>query len=165
MAAIHKISPCLWFDTHAEDAAKFYISVFPHSRILRVSHYLEAGKEIHGHEPGSVMTVDFEIAGFPLTALNGGPQFKFSESISLQVMCDTQDEIDHYWDKLGAGGDPNSQQCGWLRDKFGLSWQIVPVKLADLIADADPAKAGRTMNAMLQMKKLDIERLEQAHAA
>jgi predicted 3-demethylubiquinone-9 3-methyltransferase (glyoxalase superfamily) len=162
MATIQKIVPCLWFDTHAEDAAKFYVSVFPHSRIQRVTHYTSEGKEIHGHEPGSVLTVLFEIAGCPITALNGGPQFKFSEAISLQVMCDTQDEIDHYWGKLGAGGDENSQQCGWLRDKFGLSWQIVPAKLFDMLADAEPEKAGRIMNAILSMKKLDIARLEQA---
>jgi predicted 3-demethylubiquinone-9 3-methyltransferase (glyoxalase superfamily) len=110
------------------------------------------------------MTVAFQIAGCPLTALNGGPQFKFSEAISLQVLCDTQDEIDRYWSKLSAGGDENAQQCGWLRDKFGLSWQIVPAELPELIGDGDPVKAGRTMNALLQMKKVDIARLEQAHA-
>jgi predicted 3-demethylubiquinone-9 3-methyltransferase (glyoxalase superfamily) len=165
MATLQKIVPCLWFDSHAEDAAKFYVSVFPGSRIVRVTHYTSAGKEIHGREPGSVLTVLFEIAGCPITALNGGPIFKFSEAISLQVMCDTQDEIDHYWNKLTAGGDENAQQCGWLRDKFGLSWQIVPAKLADLLSDDDPVRAGHTMNALLQMKKVDIARLEQAHGS
>jgi predicted 3-demethylubiquinone-9 3-methyltransferase (glyoxalase superfamily) len=165
MATIQKIAPCLWFDTHAEEAAKFYISVFPHSRIERITHYTSQGKEIHGREPGSIMTVTFELAGCRFTALNGGPHFKFSEAISLQVLCDTQEEIDRYWSKLTAGGDENSQQCGWLRDKFGLSWQIVPQKLAELLSDDDPVKAGHTMNALLQMKKLDIARLEQAHAA
>lgn len=164
MASLQKIVPCLWFDTHAEDAARFYVSVFPHSRVTRITHYTAEGQTIHGHEPGSVLTVTFELAGCSLTALNGGPQFKFSEAISLQVLCDTQEEIDEYWAKLTAGGDPNAEQCGWLRDKFGLSWQIVPAKLADLIADTDLAKVGRTMNALLQMKKLDIARLEQAHA-
>ena len=164
MAIIQKIVPCLWFDTHAEDAAKFYVSVFPHSRITRVTHYTAEGKEIHGHEPGSVLTVAFELAGCPFTALNGGPQFKFSEAVSFQVMCDTQDEIDELWTRLTAGGDPNAEQCGWLRDKFGLSWQIVPAKLAELLGDPDATKAGRAMNALMQMKKLDITRLERAHA-
>jgi predicted 3-demethylubiquinone-9 3-methyltransferase (glyoxalase superfamily) len=165
MATIQKIVPCLWFDTHAEEAAKFYISVFPNSRIDRITHYTGEGKEIHGHEPGSIMTVTFELSGCLFTALNGGPNFKFSEAVSFQVMCDTQEEIDRYWSKLTPGGDENAQQCGWLCDKFGLSWQIVPTRLPELLSDDDPVKVGRTMNALLQMKKLDIARLEQAHAA
>ena len=164
MTTIQKIVPCLWFDHEAEEAAKFYVSVFPDSRITRTTYYGEEGKEVHGREPGSVMTVTFQIMGCFVTALNGGPEFKFSEAVSLQVMCDTQEEIDRYWNKLSAGGDEKAQQCGWLKDKFGLSWQVVPAELPELIGDKDPDKAGRTMNAMLKMKKLDIAALEQAHA-
>lgn len=160
MPSIHKVVPCLWFDNQAEPAAKFYVSVFESgSRIKRVSHYTSEGMEIHGREAGSVMTVEFELAGTPFTALNGGPHFHFNEAVSLQVMCETQAEIDRFWEKLGAGGDPKAQQCGWLKDKFGLSWQIVPTILPELMA-ADEAKASLTMRAMLQMKKLDIEKLK-----
>src|SRR5689334_7348611 len=141
MASIHKIVPCLWFDRQAQDAASFYVSIFPRSRITRVSHYGHEGQEIHGGKPGSVLTVDFELEGNPFTALNGGPAFHFNEAISLQVMCDSQGEIDRYWDLLSAGGDDKAQQCGWLKDKFGLSWQIVPAVLAELIADSDRARA------------------------
>jgi len=164
MSTIKKIIPCLWFDNQAEEAAAFYVSVFPRSRITRVSRYGEEGQEVHGRKPGSVMTVAFELEGEPLTALNGGPHFKFSEAISLQVMCDTQDEIDRYWTKLSVGGDDKAQQCGWLKDRYGLSWQIVPALLPDLIGDHDPAKGGRVMKAMLKMKKLDIAMLKQAYA-
>jgi len=163
MATIQKIIPCLWFDNQAEEAAKFYCSIFEHSRVTRVTHYGKEGQDVHGRAPGSVMTVSFEIAGTQLTALNGGPHFKFSEAISLQVMCDSQDEIDRYWTKLSVGGDPKAQQCGWLKDKFGLSWQIVPAVLPELMGDKDVLKADRTMKAMLQMKKLDIAKLQQAH--
>jgi predicted 3-demethylubiquinone-9 3-methyltransferase (glyoxalase superfamily) len=163
MATIQKIIPCLWFDNQAEEATKFYCSIFEGSRITRVTHYGKEGQDIHGRPPGSVMTVSFEIAGSQLTALNGGPHFKFSEAISLQVMCDSQDEIDRYWSKLSVGGDPKAQQCGWLKDKFGLSWQIVPAVLPELVGDKDVLKADRTMKAMLQMKKLDIAKLQQAH--
>jgi predicted 3-demethylubiquinone-9 3-methyltransferase (glyoxalase superfamily) len=163
MASIQKIVPCLWFDNQAEDAAKFYVSVFEAgSRIKRVSRYTSEGMEIHGREAGSVMTVEFELAGTSLTALNGGPRFQFNEAVSLQIMCETQPEIDRFWEKLGAGGDPKAQQCGWLKDKFGLSWQIFPTILAELMA-ADEAKASLTMRAMLQMKKLDIEKLKHPH--
>ena len=164
MTTIQKIVPCLWFDHEAEEAAKFYVSVFPDSRITRTTYYGEEGKEVHGREPGSVMTVTFQIMGCFVTALNGGPEFKFNEAVSLQVMCDMQEEIDRYWNKLSAGGDEKAQQCGWLKDRFGLSWQVVPAELPELIGDKDPDKAGRTMNAMLKMKKLDIAALEQAHA-
>jgi predicted 3-demethylubiquinone-9 3-methyltransferase (glyoxalase superfamily) len=164
MPTIQKIIPCLWFDSEAEEAARFYVSVFEGSRVGRITRYGEEGKEIHGREPDSVMTVEFDLDGVQFTALNGGPQFKFSEAISFQVMCDTQAEIDRYWSKLCAGGDEKAQQCGWLKDRFGLSWQIVPAILPDLIADRDPAKAGRVMNAMLKMKKLDITSLKQAYA-
>lgn len=163
MAKLQKISPCLWFDGQAEDAAKLYVSIFEGSRIARVSRYGKEGHEVHGREPGSVMTVAFELAGQTFTALNGGPQFHFSEAISLQVMCETQDEIDRYWDKLSAGGPEKAQQCGWLKDKYGLSWQIVPTVMPEMMSDSDPVKAGRVMNAMMQMKKLDIAALKKAY--
>jgi predicted 3-demethylubiquinone-9 3-methyltransferase (glyoxalase superfamily) len=164
MATLQKIIPCLWFDGQAEEAATFYVSVFERSRITRVAHYAEQGQEVHGRKPGSVMTVAFELDGMPFTALNGGPQFTFNQAISLQVMCETQEEIDRYWSKLGAGGDAKAQQCGWLRDKYGLAWQIVPGILPDLVGDRDLAKAGRVMGAILKMKKLDIATLKKAHA-
>jgi predicted 3-demethylubiquinone-9 3-methyltransferase (glyoxalase superfamily) len=142
----------------------FYVSIFERSVIGRVTRYGEEGREIHGQAPGTVLTVAFELEGQPFTALNGGPQFKFNEAISFQVMCETQDEIDRFWDKLSAGGDEKARQCGWLKDKYGLSWQIVPAVLPELLGDHDPTKAERTMKAMLQMKKLDIATLKRAHA-
>ena len=156
-----KIVPFLWFDTQAEEAATFYTSLFENSRIGRISRYGKTGNEVHGKEPGSVMVVEFELEGQTFIALNGGPQFKFSEAVSLQVMCDTQLEIDYFWHKLSAGGEPG--QCGWLKDKFGLSWQIVPTVLVELLSDPDPEKSQRVMKAMLQMKKLDIQGLRQAY--
>ncbi|HEU4708868.1 MAG TPA: VOC family protein [Methylophilaceae bacterium] len=158
-----KITPCLWFDQQAEQAARFYTSIFPDSRIVHTTHYGEAGHEIHGKPAGSVLTVVFELAGQPFTALNGGPLFKFSEAVSLQVFCDTQAEIDHYWQRLGEGGDPAAQQCGWLKDQFGLSWQIVPAQLSEMFACGDRAKTERLMAALLGMHKLDIARLQQAY--
>ena len=163
MPSIHKIVPCLWFDDQAEEAVKFYLTVFEHSRITRVTHYGKAGKEIHHHEPGQVLTVAFELLDQPFTALNGGPDFKFNEAISLQVLCDSQEEIDRYWSRLSAGGDDKAQQCGWLKDRYGLSWQVAPTVLPELLSDSDPLKADRTMKAMLQMKKLDLGKLKQAH--
>ncbi len=163
MPNVQKISPCLWFDDRGEEAAKFYTSIFPNSRILKVSRYTEAGFEVHGRPAGTVMTVEFELDGQLFTALNGGPHFKFSEAISFQVDCKDQDEVDNYWTKLQAGGGSESQ-CGWLKDKFGLSWQIVPTEMNELMSDPDPAKAGRAMSAMLKMKKLDIAELRRAHA-
>ncbi|HEY0708535.1 MAG TPA: VOC family protein [Polyangia bacterium] len=163
MPSLKKIVPCLWFDKQAEEAAAFYVSVFgKNSRIKRVSHYTEVGQEVHGQKPGSVMTVVFELAGEELTALNGGPHFKFNEAISLQAMCESQAEIDHLWNALRVGGDERAQQCGWLKDKYGLSWQIVPTMMDDLFADDDPVRAGRAMAAMLKMKKLDIAALQAA---
>jgi predicted 3-demethylubiquinone-9 3-methyltransferase (glyoxalase superfamily) len=158
-----KITPCLWFDTQAEDAAKFYISVFKKSKMGTISHYGKEGHEIHGRKAGSVMAVEFELEGQTFAALNGGPQFKFDEAISFQVMCDTQAEIDYFWSKLSDGGKPGP--CGWLTDKFGLSWQIVPQALFQFLLDKNADKAGRTMAAMLTMSKLDIAALTQAHAA
>lgn len=161
MKIASKISPCLWFDDQAEDAAQFYTGIFPDSKITQTTHSL--GKklaDISGRPEGSVLTVAFELAGIPFTALNGGPIFKFNEAISLQVHCDTQGEIDKYWTALNEGGDPSAQQCGWLKDRYGLSWQIVPAIMPSLLAD--PARAQRVMEALLTMKKLDIRKLEQA---
>jgi len=159
-----RIAPCLWFDSQAEQAAAFYISVFKNSRIVNVSRYTEAGRETHQRPAGSVMTVTFELDGQPFTALNGGPVFKFNEAISLQVHCDTQKEIDYYWNALSKGGDPNAQQCGWLKDQFGLSWQVVPGLLDDLLGDHESDTAQRAMEAMLRMKKIDIAELERVVA-
>src|SRR5688572_24051077 len=158
MPSVQRISPCLWFDDRGEEAAKLYTSIFPNSRILKISRYTEAGFEIHGRPAGTVMTVEFELDGQKFTALNGGPQFKFSEAISFEVACKDQEEVDDYWTKLQADGGSEGP-CGWLKDKFGLSWQIVPTVMNELMSDPDPAKAGRTMTAMLKMKKLDIAEL------
>jgi predicted 3-demethylubiquinone-9 3-methyltransferase (glyoxalase superfamily) len=164
MAISRRISPCLWFDDQAEAAAKHYIGIFANSRITATTRYGSAGQEIHGRPPGSVMTVDFELDGNPFTALNGGPHFKFNEAVSFQVFCDDQKELDYYWDELGAGGDPKAQQCGWLKDKFGLSWQVVPKGMESMLADPESPGARRAMEAMLQMKKIDIAKLERAFA-
>jgi len=164
MVRIQRITPCLWFDDQAETAARFYVSLFPNSRIQHVARYPKSGTEIHGRKPGSVMTVSFEIDGQPFTALNGGPIFQFNESISFVVSCANQREVNHYWKKLSAGGDPRARQCGWLKDKFGVSWQVVPTILHSLIGDPDRTKAERTFAAMLRMKKLDIAALQRAHA-
>lgn len=158
----HKITPCLWFDHEAEEAVNFYFSVFKDGKITSVSRHGEAGQEIHGRAPGSVMAVAFELFGQTFMALNGGPMFKFNEAISLQVNCETQAEIDELWEKLGAGGDPEAQQCGWLKDRYGLSWQIVPTVMAELFSGKDMAKQERAMAAMLEMKKLDIAALMKA---
>jgi predicted 3-demethylubiquinone-9 3-methyltransferase (glyoxalase superfamily) len=164
MSSPQKITPCLWFDDQAEEAARFYAGVFKNSKILKISRYTEAGREVHGRPPGSVMTVSFELEGQAFTALNGGPVFKFNEAISFQISCETQEEVDHYWYKLSAGGDEKAQQCGWLKDKYGVSWQVVPTILPELLMDPDPAKSRRVMEAMLQMKKLDIAKLRGASA-
>ena len=164
MPSVHKITPCLWFDDQAEEAARFYTGIFRGSRILHVSRYAEAGREIHGKPAGSAMTVEFELEGQRFTALNGGPQYRFSEAISLMVQCETQREVDHYWERLSQGGDESAQQCGWLKDRYGLSWQIVPEALPELIGGPDPAKSQRAMQAMFRMKKLDIDALRRAYA-
>jgi predicted 3-demethylubiquinone-9 3-methyltransferase (glyoxalase superfamily) len=163
MAKFQRIAPCLWFDSQAEQAATFYASIFPNSRITAVSHYGEAGKEIHGQKAGTVLTVAFELDGVAFTGLNGGPQFRFNEAISLQVNCDTQQEIDHYWNRLTDGGDARAQQCGWLKDRFGLSWQVVP-SFMDRLMTTGGDKAERVMTAVLKMKKIDIAELERAYA-
>ena len=157
-----KISPCLWFDTEAEDAAEFYTSVFENSAIKQISRYGNAGREVHGKEPDSVMVVEFEIEGQTFAALNGGPHFKFNEAVSFQVMCDTRAEIDYFWSKLSQDG--REGQCGWLKDKYGLSWQVVPSELPELIADTSGARHDRVIGAVMQMKKFDIEAIKHAHA-
>ena len=164
MTALQPITPCLWFDNQAEEAAHYYTGIFKNSKITMISRYGEAGREAHGQAPGTVMTVEFELNGQPFTALNGGPIFKFNEAISFQIMCRTQEEVDHYWNKLSEGGDEKAQQCGWLKDKYGMSWQVVPTVLVEMMTDPDPAKSGRAMQAMLQMKKLDIAELKRAFA-
>jgi predicted 3-demethylubiquinone-9 3-methyltransferase (glyoxalase superfamily) len=164
MPPVTTIVPCLWFDDQAEQAAKYYTGIFKNSKIGTITRYGEAGQEVHGRPPGSVMTVAFELDGQPFTALNGGPLFQFNEAISLQVLCETQQEIDYYWDRLGAGGDADAQQCGWLKDRYGVSWQVVPKLMPQLLAQADSEGAERTMHALLQMKKLDIAALQRAHA-
>jgi predicted 3-demethylubiquinone-9 3-methyltransferase (glyoxalase superfamily) len=158
-----KLTPCLWFDTQAEEAARFYTGIFPNSKIVTITRYPDAGQEIHGKPAGSVMTVLFELDGQAFTALNGGPYFKFTEAVSFQIECETQEEIDAYWEKLGAGGDPAARQCGWLKDKFGLSWQVIPKGMEKIFEDSSSPAAQRAMNAMLEMKKLEIEKLERAY--
>lgn len=164
MTVIQRIAPCLWFDDQAEEAAEFYTAIFKKSRIVTVSRYGEAGHEVHGKPAGAVLAVAFELDGQAFTALNGGPMFKFNEAISLQVNCETQEEVDYYWDKLSGGGDEKAQQCGWLKDRYGVSWQVVPRALIEMITDPDPGKSGRVMEAMLQMKKIDIDGLRRAYA-
>jgi predicted 3-demethylubiquinone-9 3-methyltransferase (glyoxalase superfamily) len=164
MPTIQKISPCLWFDDQAEEAVAFYTAIFKNSKVVAVSRYGEAGREVHGKEPGTVLTVAFELEGQGFTALNGGPVFTFNEAISFQVNCETQAEVDYYWEKLSQGGDVKAQQCGWLKDKYGVSWQVVPRILGEMIADPDPERAGRAMETMLQMKKIEIDKLKRAYA-
>jgi len=158
-----KIAPCLWFDGQIEEAAKFYTSVFKNSRILNTSYYTEAGHEIHKRPAGAPMTVSIELDGQRMTLLNGGPQFKFSEAISLEIDCKDQAEVDYYWDQLTAGGG-SPGPCGWLKDKYGLSWQVVPRQLNELMQDKDKAKASRVMEAMLKMGKIDVAELQRVHA-
>jgi predicted 3-demethylubiquinone-9 3-methyltransferase (glyoxalase superfamily) len=164
MKVVQRISPCLWFDDQGEEAAKFYTGIFKNSKIVSIARYGEAGREIHGRPPGTVMTVAFELDGQPFTALNGGPIFKFNEAVSFQVNCETQKEVDYFWERLSAGGDEKAQRCGWLKDKFGLSWQIVPIVLPEMLLDPDVEKSQRAMQAMLKMKKIDIDVLKRAYA-
>jgi predicted 3-demethylubiquinone-9 3-methyltransferase (glyoxalase superfamily) len=157
---MQKITPFLWFDNQAEDAANFYVSIFKNSRILSVVRYSESGAKATGRPAGSAMTVAFQLDGHDYTALNGGPHFKFTEAISLVVNCESQTEVDEMWEKLSAGGQ--TSQCGWLKDKYGLSWQVVPTILVELLQNKDPVKAERVMKAMLTMTKMDIAQLKQA---
>jgi predicted 3-demethylubiquinone-9 3-methyltransferase (glyoxalase superfamily) len=156
---MREITPCLWFDTEGEEAAKFYTSIFPNSRITDIARYGSAGPR----PEGTVMTVSFELDGLKFVALNGGPQFTFNEAVSFQVLCESQEEVDTYWSKLSEGGEEGP--CGWLRDRFGLSWQIVPTRLPELLEDPDREKSQRVMAAMLEMRKIDVEALERAAAA
>ncbi|MCI4566616.1 VOC family protein [Lysobacter sp. CFH 32150] len=163
-ARFQRITPFLWFDTQAEEAVNFYTSVFPNSRVGTISRYGKAGAQASGRPEGSVMVVAFELDGQAFTALNGGPQFKFNESVSLVVNCESQQEVDHYWIRLSEGGDPKAQQCGWLKDKYGLSWQIAPTQVIKLLSESNPDTAQRAMAAILQMKKIDIETVLKAAA-
>ena len=163
MAMMQKISTNLWFDSQGEEAANFYVSIFKHSKIGRITRFSDEGFEIHQRPAGSVMTIKFFLEGQTFVALNGGPVFKFNEAISLIVNCETQEEIDYYWDKLSEGGDVTAQQCGWLKDKFGLSWQIIPAMLDDMFVDSESDQAKRAMKAMLGMKKLNIDELQKAY--
>ena len=158
----HKIAPCLWFDSEAEQAANFYVSIFRNSKINLVSRYGNEGIEIHGREPGSVMTVAFELDGQPFVALNGGPIFTFDEAVSFQIYCSNQKEVDYFWQALAAGGE--ERPCGWLKDKFGLSWQVTPTRLLEMLTAGNAAKADRVMKSFLQMKKFDIAELERVYA-
>jgi len=160
---MQKITPFLWFDHQAEEAAKFYTSVFKNSKVGKILRYDEATAKAAGGPVGSVLTIEFEIEGQKFTALNGGPQFKFNESVSFVVDCKTQEEVDYFWEKLTAGGGQESE-CGWLKDKFGLSWQVTPTVLIDMLNDKDPKKAGRVMKAMMQMQKIEINKLKAAYA-
>jgi predicted 3-demethylubiquinone-9 3-methyltransferase (glyoxalase superfamily) len=156
-----KITPFLWFDNQAEEAAKFYTSIFKNSKIENVTRYDEEGSKVSGRPKGSLMTVPFQIEGQEFVVLNGGPLFKFTEAISFVVNCETQKEVDYYWEKLSAGGE--EVQCGWLKDRFGLSWQVVPTVLTEMLQDKDPQKAQRVMAAMLKMKKIEIADLKKAY--
>ena len=155
------LTPCLWFDTQAEQAANHYVSIFKNAKIGKISRYGGEGQDVHGKPAGSVMVVEFEINGQTFVALNGGPHFKFNEAVSFQVHCDNQDEIDYFWTRLGEGGQES--RCGWLKDKFGLSWQVVPSVLGKLMTASDPAASDRVMKAFLQMTKFDIAALERAY--
>ena len=161
MATIQKIKPHLWFDHQAEEAARFYTSVFKNSKIGRTSRYGKEGFAMHGRPEGSVMSIAFTLDGQEFIALNGGPVFQFNESVSFVVHCDTQEEIDYYWNKLSEGGDARAQVCGWLKDRFGLSWQVVPSQMEKFTSD--PARADKVMKVLLQMKKLDLAVLQAAY--
>ncbi|HTF02988.1 MAG TPA: VOC family protein [Bacteroidia bacterium] len=160
---IQKLTPNLWFDKNAQEAVDFYLAVFRDSGIDRITHYGKAGFEVHKMPEGTVLTIEFHIEGHQFVALNGGPVFQFNEAISFIVNCDTQEEIDYYWDRLTEDGPVKSQQCGWLKDKFGVSWQIVPTALSEMLEDSNQEKAADVMTAMLRMKKLDIEKLRRAY--
>jgi predicted 3-demethylubiquinone-9 3-methyltransferase (glyoxalase superfamily) len=158
-----KITPCLWFDDRAEEAVRFYTSIFKGSRIRSIARYGKEGYEIHGGPEGAVMVVEFEIEGQTFRALNGGPLFRFNEAVSFQVNCETQEELDYYWERLSEGGDEKARQCGWLKDKYGLSWQIIPKGLGELVGDPRSEGSQRAMKAMLQMKKIDIATIKRAY--
>ncbi len=158
-----RIAICLWFDDQAEEAANFYVSIFPNARILDIARYGQAAARVAGKPEGSVLTVSFELDGLTFVALNGGPEFRFNEAVSFMVNCADQDEVDYYWDRLSEGGDENARQCGWLKDRFGVSWQVVPAALDEMLRDPDAAAVERVTRAMLGMQKLDIETLTRAY--
>jgi predicted 3-demethylubiquinone-9 3-methyltransferase (glyoxalase superfamily) len=162
MSIAQKITPHLWFENQAEEAANFYTSIFKDSKMGKITRYGREGYEIHGMPEGTILTVTFQIEGQEFIALNGGPHFKFNEAVSFIVHCETQSEVDYYWDKLTEGGDPEAQQCGWLKDKFGVSWQIVPTAVTEMLNDPDKEKSERVMKSLLVMKKLDITALKEA---
>ena len=164
MSTTPRIRPCFWFADQGEEAARFYTGIFPNSRIVATTHYSDAGVDVHQRPAGSVMTVTFELDGQQFTALNGGPVFTFNEAISLEVHCKSQEEVDYYWERLGEGGDPAARQCGWLKDRYGVSWQIIPTAMERMFEDPGSPATQRAMNAMLRMKKLDIDELERAYA-
>jgi predicted 3-demethylubiquinone-9 3-methyltransferase (glyoxalase superfamily) len=164
MHSLQKITPFLWFSNQAEEAAEFYVSIFRNSKICSVARYTEAGQENHRQPPGSAMTVAIQLDGQDFTLLNGGPAFQFSPAVSFAINCESQEEIDYFWERLSEGGVPEAQQCGWLADKFGLSWQVVPTVLKTMVLDPDPAKSGSVMGALMQMKKLDLAVLKKAYA-
>ncbi|OCL11649.1 putative 3-demethylubiquinone-9 3-methyltransferase [Glonium stellatum] len=161
--SLNKITPCLWFNGQAEEAANFYTSIFKNSKVTKIQRYTEAGKEAHGQEPGSVLVTAFELNGQPFVALNGGPQFKFNEAISFQIDCANQEEVDYYWEHLGKDADGSKQQCGWLGDKFGVVWQVVPTALKEMLGDSDVERVKRVTVAMMAMKKLNIAELRKAY--
>lgn len=163
-AKIQRITPFFWFNNQAEEAVSFYTTVFANSRIVTTTRYSKESAQASGQPEGMVMTIGFQLDGQDFTALNGGPHFKINEGISLVVNCQSQEEVDHYWNHLSKGGDPSAQQCGWLKDQFGVSWQVVPIQLIELLSDPDPEKARKAMQAMLQMKKIDIATLRKAAA-
>lgn len=165
MARLAIIQPCLWFDDQAEDAARFYTGIFPDSAIGTITRYTDVGQEHHGKPVGSVLTVAFTLAGQPFVALNGGPVFRFNEALSLQILCETQDEVDHYWHHLTEGNPAAAMECGWLKDRYGLPWQVVPVRLTELLADPDAEVVRRVTRAMFAMQKMDIASLERAASA
>lgn len=165
MARLAIIQPCLWFDDQAEDAARFYTGIFPDSAIGTITRYTDVGQEHHGKPVGSVLTVAFTLAGQPFVALNGGPAFRFNEALSLQILCETQDEVDHYCHHLTEGNPATAMECGWLKDRFGLPWQVVPVRLTELLADPDAEVVRRVTRAMFAMQKMDIASLERAASA
>jgi predicted 3-demethylubiquinone-9 3-methyltransferase (glyoxalase superfamily) len=164
MSTIQRIRPCLWFDDQGEEAARFYTGIFPNSRIVAITRYGEAGFKVHKRPAGSVMTVVFDLDGQRFTALNGGPIFTFNEAVSLEIHCASQEEVDFYWERLGAGGDPSARQCGWLKDRYGVSWQVIPEGMDEMFEDPESPATRRAMEAMLRMKKLDIAELRRAYA-
>ena len=164
MPHLQRITPFLWFSNEAEQAAAFYTGVFRNSKVGTITRYTDAGQDQHKMLPGTVMTVEFELDGQVFTALNGGPLFKFNESVSFVIHCDSQAEVDHFWEELSKGGDPKAQQCGWLKDKYGLSWQVVPDQMIEMLKDPDPAKSKRVMQSMMKMKKNDLGDLKRAYA-